>query len=146
MPIAIDGSNLGGVLGGRPGSRDPRGVLDALLPWLRTRQGRVVLVFDGAPRPDVAERYGAVEVRWSGARNADAMLVDLIRHQPAGWWVVTNDRALGRRCREAGARVLGVAEVLARARPRAAGRHGRLAAEAPVDVAFWERFFRGEVE
>jgi hypothetical protein len=144
MPIAIDGSNLGGALGGRRGARDPQAVLARLLPWLRGRRGRVVLVFDGAPRPDVAARYGAVEVRWSGAEDADAVLLRLVSRGAADWWVATNDRALGARCRALGARVLSVAETLARARPK--GPASKTGADGPVDVAFWERFFRGEVE
>ncbi len=154
MPIAIDGSNLGGALGGRRGARDARAVIDLLQPWVRAREGRVVLVFDGPAQADVATRYGAVEVRWSGAQSADTALLRLISRDPVDWWVVTNDRALATRVRDAGARALSVAELLRRAdgarapggRSGAAGSAARGKPDEQVDVAFWERFFRGEVE
>jgi hypothetical protein len=151
VPIAIDGSNLGGALGGRRGARDARAVVEILQPWVRSRQGRVVLVFDGPARADVAERYGPIEIRWSGAQSADAVLLRLIARDPVDWWVVTNDRALAARCREAGARALPVAELLRRADNPRGDRGGKPATprtkpDTQVDVAFWERFFRGEVE
>jgi len=160
VPIAIDGSNLGGALGGRRGSRDARAVVEILQPWVRQRQGRVVLVFDGPARHDVAERYGAIEIRWSGAQSADAVLLRLIAGDPVDWWVVTGDRALAARCREAGARALPVEELLRRADvpgrggvsasprrdPGAPGTTAGGKPEQQVDIAFWERFFRGEVE
>jgi len=150
VPIAIDGSNLGGALGGRRGARDARAVVESLQPWVRSRKGRVVLVFDGPARADVAERYGPIEVRWSGAQSADAVLLRLIAVDPADWWVVTDDRQLAARCRDAGARSLPVGELLRRAETPHGGRGGNRAPRAKpdeqVDVAFWERFFRGEVE
>jgi len=151
VPIAIDGSNLGGALGGRRGARDARSVVESLQPWVRHRQGRVVLVFDGPARGDVAERYGPIEIRWSGAQSADAVLLRLIARDPADWWVVTDDRALAARCRDAGARALPVGELLRRADQPPRDRGGKVAPprtkpDEQVDVAFWERFFRGEVE
>lgn len=149
MPIAIDGSNLGGSLGGRAGARDARAVVELLQPWARRRGGRVVLVFDGPPRPDVAERYGALEVRWSGAESADQVLARLVSEGPKDWWVVTNDRALAERCAALGARRIALGELVGRIPATGVRRAGmRRAGEAgdPVDVDFWERWFRGEVE
>src|SRR4029077_12289921 len=114
-------------------------VVESLQPWVRNRQGRVVLVFDGPPRADVAERYGPIEIRWSGAQSADAVLLRLIARDPVDWWVVTNDRALAARCRDAGARALPVGELLRRAENPHGEGGGRAAApmtkpDAQVDV------------
>lgn len=148
MPYLIDASNLGGVLGGRRGSRDAPAVLRFLLPWTRGR-GRVVAVFDGPARPEVADRYGPLEVRWSGTRPADEVLVALARDAAAGWTVVTGDRALARRCRELGVRVESVAALAERvARPhpgdrRRAGSDDKPAA-GPEELTHWRRVFGGE--
>jgi len=100
MPYLVDGSNLGGVLGGAAGARDPASVVAAILPWARER-GAVTLLFDGAQRPDLAAAYGALRVEWSGARSADDAIVARLTADPAAapsaWIVVTADRELARR-------------------------------------------------
>ncbi len=137
----IDGSNLGGATGGRRGARDAVAVVQRLQPWARGRRERLVVVFDGAPDPAVAKRYGALEVAWSGAgRSADDEIVRRLEASARGstaadWVVVTNDRELARRCREAGARVEGAAELVEqierRSAPRAPG--ARRSDAAPND-------------
>lgn len=122
MPYLIDASNLGGALAGARGARDPQAVVAFLAPWARDR-GLVLVVFDGPERPEIARRYGALEVRWSGARPADDLVVEVVTRDSAGWTVVTGDRELARRCRDAGARVESAAALarrVARPHPRAA--------------------------
>ncbi len=143
MPFAIDGSNLGGTLGGREGARDPVAVLTLLRPWLRARTGRVVLVFDGPQRGDLAHRIGGLELRWSGRESADTVLLRLVSSRPKDWWVVTDDADLARRVRDAGARRLRIDELLRRVPANES--ENKKSSEA-VDVEFWEKFFRGEVE
>jgi hypothetical protein len=155
MPYLIDGSNLGGRLGGRAGARDPEAVVDLLLPWSRDR-GRVVVVFDGAASARLAARYGPLEIVWSGPRSADAEIV--ARVGAAGkdsWIVVTADRELARRCRDAGARVESPTALAERAAtpPRAKRSSARAAEEAagkpPLNAAereYWRRRFAGEDE
>jgi len=104
VPYLIDASNLGGLLGGASGARDAGAVLAFLAPWARDR-GAVVVVFDGPEQSALARRYGPVEVAWSGAGSADDWIERRIARAPAEWTVVTNDRELARRCRDAGARV-----------------------------------------
>ncbi|HEV7667313.1 MAG TPA: NYN domain-containing protein [Thermoanaerobaculia bacterium] len=101
----IDGSNLGGVGGGRAGARDARAVVAWLLPWVRERsdRGRMLVVFDGAARPDVALHYGPMEVEFAAPRSADDAILARVRNSPKAWIVVTNDTALARACRELGA-------------------------------------------
>jgi hypothetical protein len=124
VPYLIDASNLGGLLGGSTGARDAAAVVRFLAPWARGRSG-VTVVFDGCPRPELAERYGALEVVWSGGRSADEVLVELARRRRAAT-VVTGDRELARRCREAGARVMPAA-VLAERVEHPHARDGRRA-------------------
>ena len=137
MPWVIDGSNLGGELGGAAGARDRVAVLHRVLPWAR-RRGRVVLVFDGPAEATLAERYGPLELLFAGAASADQSIQRLIGRQPRQWQVVTADRALAAACSERGARVVAPDELLARIDaappPSATG-------EAPVDVADWQRWF-----
>jgi len=120
------------------------------MDWARGR-GRVVAVFDGAEREQLAGGYGALEIAWSGSgRQADD---EIARRAAAGgrdWIVVTDDRELARRCRDAGARVQPVAALVARIE-RPAGSRGRRGvtagegAEKPApsadEVAYWRRVF-----
>ena len=105
MSYLIDGSNLGGVGGGRAGARDARVVVAWLLPWVRERtdRGRMIVVFDGAERPDVAVRYGPMEVEFAAPSSADDAILARVRSSPKTWIVVTNDTALARACRDLGA-------------------------------------------
>ncbi|MEP7011138.1 MAG: NYN domain-containing protein [Acidobacteriota bacterium] len=106
MSYLIDGSNLGGVGGGRTGARDARAVVAWLLPWVRERanRGRMIVVFDGVERPDVAMRYGPMEVEFAAPRSADDAILARVRTSPKTWIVVTNDTALARACRDLGAK------------------------------------------
>jgi hypothetical protein len=144
----IDASNLGGILGGSAGARDAPAVVRFLMPWARGR-GRVVVVFDGPPRPAVADHYGSLEVVWSGARSADEVLLERVRRKPAAWTVVTDDRDLARRCRDAGARVAPartLAERAARPHPRDRRRTpaSDKPAASPAELAHWRRVFGAE--
>ena len=75
MAFLIDGSNLGGWLGGGRGARDAAGVVRLLMGWARTRRGTVIVVFDGPRQTELAEAYGALRVEWSGAASADDRIV-----------------------------------------------------------------------
>jgi YacP-like NYN domain-containing protein len=148
MPYLIDASNLGGALGGQRGARDPEAVIRFLLGWARGR-GRVVVVFDGSGDARVAERYGALEVAWGGARSADDAIEALVRKQPRSWTVVTDDRELDRRCRELGARVQRADALIARVqRPHtgapaavAAARDAGKPSPSAEDVRHWREVF-----
>jgi predicted RNA-binding protein with PIN domain len=121
MPFLVDGSNLGGLRGGPRGARDAAEVVRWLLSWARTRRQEVVVVFDGPGSAEVAERYGALSVVWSGERSADDRIVERLAGDPARWTVVTADRALAARCRAAGAQVLAASDFAATLdRPRRA--------------------------
>ncbi len=150
MAYLIDASNLGGALGGRRGARAPEAVVAYLLPWARSR-GRVAVVFDGPPDPRVADRYGSLEIQWSGRKSADDVIAALVTAAPKKWLVVTADRELARRCRDAGARVEGV-EALVERTERAAqpGKRAASSREKPeataADIAHWRAVFREDDE
>jgi predicted RNA-binding protein with PIN domain len=148
VPYLVDASNLGGVLAGAAGARDAEGVVRFLAAWSR-RRGRVVAVFDGEDDGRLARRYGPLEVAWSGAgRSADATILARLRRGAGEWTVVTDDRELARRAREAGAKVVTSRELAQRIeRPhsgaRAAGRSrgGDKPEPSAADRAHWAKVF-----
>ncbi|HEX4954364.1 MAG TPA: NYN domain-containing protein [Thermoanaerobaculia bacterium] len=143
LSFLVDGSNLGGVAASRAGSRDAAAVLQRLLPWARMR-AEVVVVFDGPPRPDVAERYGSVEVRFAGARSADEVILELVAARPRHWTVVTNDAALSRASRDLGAKTRPATELHQRATEVKQQRQ-REEREKPLptadELAHWKKVF-----
>jgi predicted RNA-binding protein with PIN domain len=150
VPYLIDASNLGGVLGGRGGARNPEAVIAFLMPWARGR-GSVTVVFDGEEQPTVARRYGSLEVRWSGRKSADDVIAALAASAPRRWLVVTADRELERRCKDVGARVERVEALVERTRVAAqprTRRQGKSDKPEPnaADVAHWRGVFGGEGE
>ena len=148
MSYLIDASNLGGALGGQRGARDAETVVRFLLPCSR-RRGRVVTVFDGTASARVADRYGGLEVIWSGAgRSADEEIVRRVAAAPREWIVVTDDRELAARCRELGVRVQPVArlaEQAAAARQRE-GSKGEKPEVSAAERAHWRRIFGDDPE
>jgi hypothetical protein len=149
MPFLVDGSNLGGVVGGASGSRDRHGVLELLLPWARRR--RVTVVFDG-PAEGAATSYGNLDVRFGEGRPADQLILSLLGRRARDWTVVSDDRGLLAECQARGATVVLARELLpvllgpaARREPSERAVEGKRVAslrEGPVDVADWEEWFR----
>ena len=114
MPYLIDGSNLGGVLGGALGARDRKAVVQRLLPWTRRRR-RVTLIFDGPADPLLATRYGGLVLVYSKGRSADAVIRQIISGSGArrsDWTVITDDVELARSCQRSGAKVQPIADLL----------------------------------
>jgi hypothetical protein len=156
MPWLIDAANLGGVLGGAAGARNPQAILAALLPWARQRK-QVVVVFDGEEPSGMATRLGGVEIVWSGRQSADVVIEKRLAReaqQAKAWTVITNDRNLARRCKELGATVEPAKEFTRRsAQPAAkskADRSARAAADKPApnaqEIAHWRAVFGGEAK
>jgi hypothetical protein len=149
VPYLVDGSNLGGRLGGAAGARDRAAVLRLLLQWTRgggtarAPRRRVLVVFDGPEDAALATAYGPLRVRFSGARPADAVILDELGNSAADWWVVSADRALIAACRARGAQAVDPDEILgtqARAPAPAVDETSRH--DGRVDVAEWEAWFR----
>jgi YacP-like NYN domain len=103
VPYLLDGDNLVGSALGRRGSsgdRDP--LVREISDRLRRTKARVVLFFDGAGHPLT---LGSLSVRFSGGVSADDAIVREVSRsrRPHEAIVVTADRELARRARDAGA-------------------------------------------
>ena len=104
MPYLVDGNNLiGAERGGRASREDQAALVREISDRLRTTRARVVLFFDGAGDP---VSLGSLSVRFAGATTADdAILREVGRSsRPQEMTVVTADRELARRSRDAGGR------------------------------------------
>jgi hypothetical protein len=110
----VDGMN---VIGSRPTGwwRDRRGAMRELVAKLddfAERTGdEVGVVLDGAPFDLDSQR---VDVAFASRRGPDAADDDIAARAEPGLTVVTSDRDLVRRSREAGAGVVGAGEFLRR--------------------------------
>jgi hypothetical protein len=85
-----------------------------ILDLARRERISITLVFDGPPATGVPRRenLGRVTVIYSGASSADDVLIRLLPQRPAvqNWTLVTDDRALRARARNAGARTRRLSE------------------------------------
>ena len=114
MRWLVDGMN---VIGSRPTGwwRDRRGAMRELVARLeefaRRTGDEVGVVLDGAPF-DLASEH--VDVAFASRRGRDAADDDIAARAERGLTVVTSDRELARRSREAGAEVVGAGEFLRR--------------------------------
>lgn len=139
MPYLVDGNNLIGAERGGPASKDDQEALQReIADRLRATRARVILFFDGAGD---SLSLGGLSVRFAGTATADdAILREMGRSaRPKEITVVTADRDLARRTRDAGGRVTSPAEFWKRfgapARPAAAP-----AVEGRVDVDDWVKW------
>ena len=146
MPYLLDGNNLIGAVRrrARPSEEDRAAFLAEIADRLRRTRARATVYFDGpAGERDVS--LGNLAVRAASGESADDAIVRDVRRaaDPSSMTVVTGDRELSRRARDAGARVCAPGEFFARF-----GRRGGPGADpAPaerIDVEEWARFFEDE--
>jgi hypothetical protein len=145
MPYVVDGNNLLGLLSGkpRPSEEERRRLLRRISERLRGMRASMLVVFDGPSetgRPESA--LGSLTIRYSGRRSADDVIVEVAARSgaPADQLVVTDDRGLAARARDAGAKVLPAGSFLELiSRPPAPGTKPE-----PVDVDEWVDFFSDE--
>ncbi|MGH9316742.1 MAG: NYN domain-containing protein [Thermoanaerobaculia bacterium] len=142
MPYFLDGNNLIGHARGisRPSEEDRRALVGEIAARLRRTRARAVLFFDGSI--DKASWLGNLEIREVGTSADDAIVAGVERARNSREiLVVTADRALARRVREAGGRTLAPQEFW-----QSFGTKGeRPGAEpAKVDVDEWIRYFEDE--
>jgi hypothetical protein len=144
LPYFLDGNNLVGTARRtpRPSEEDRGALVRELCDRLRQTRARAVLFFDG-PSPGGASDLGSLSLRYSGGEAADDRIVAEIarRGSPADVVVVTGDRGLARRAKEAGARAMAPKDFWARfgAAATVVGQE-----TTTVDVDEWLRYFSDE--
>ena len=143
MPYVLDGNNLIGRerRSGRASEEDRAALVRELADRLRRTRARAVVVFDGPAAP--ASTLGSLCVRQPGGSADEAILREVRRSaSPREIVVVTADRELARRAREAGAK-----SVSPEAFWKSFGTAGGEASSdepAAVDVEEWTRYFSDE--
>ena len=146
MPYLLDGNNLiGSVLGrSRPTEEDRQALVAEIADRLRRSRATTRLYFDG-PVGNRATALGSLSVQASSAGGADDAIVrDVARAaDPSSMIVVTADRDLQRRVREAGGKTCAPSEFFVRF-GRREGRQDSPGSGERVDVEEWTRFFEDE--
>ena len=144
MPYLIDGNNLiGRARRGKASDGDRSALIRELSDRLRRTRAQVVLVFDGT---GAAASLGSLSIRFSGPRTADDAIVRelSLSRNPRDLTVVTADRDLARRARDAGSQVAAPEEFWSRFGSAGSGRELRSSDPPPVDVEEWTHFFEDE--
>ena len=118
MHAVVDGHNAIGRLGIT--AADDEGRRRVLLARVARVTTDATVFFDAQGAPPLAptvDREGGLDVRFSRAREADEEILAFVRAaaQPGALLVVTDDRELSGRARQAGAKASGVAEFFASA-------------------------------
>lgn len=146
MPYFLDGNNLIGRARGsaRPTEEDSAALIREVAARLRRSRASAVIFFDG-PGGQRPSALGSLSVRYPRSGSADDAILGQIgaSRAPAEIVVVTWDRELARRARDAGAKWLDPDAFW----ERFGARRGRVADEAeppPVDVEDWMKYFGGK--
>lgn len=143
MPYWLDGNNLIGqsVAQAREQPRVRIEFLRQLAEWKSSRGGRITVYFDG-DESDPRIAAPGIPVRFSAPLDTDAAMLRRLREirRPSEVIVVTNDRSLRLRCREAGAAVMDWSQFSSRMN---AGRPGSRCESRQDDIAIrdWARYF-----
>jgi len=105
--LLVDGTNLLHALGRAAGPLPPAAVIGRLRALVPAGVAATV-VLDGTPAPGAIDRRltSGIEVRYSGRRPADALLVDLAGMAPETTLIVTDDNELATSLRRFGARTV----------------------------------------
>lgn len=145
MPYLLDGNNLIGSARrtARPSEEDRQALVAEVAERLRRTRARATIFFDG-PAGERATSLGPLSVHLAAGQSADDAIVRAVSgsRAPGEAIVVTADRALAARVRDAGGRVLAPEAFFARV--------GAVAVPSPperdarVDVDDWLRYFADE--
>jgi predicted RNA-binding protein with PIN domain len=144
MPYWFDGNNLIGQ--SAAAAKANAGVRKAFLSTLcslhRSGGGRFLVYFDGEDYDRSAAPPG-VAVRYSAPVSTDDVILRRLTEiqRPEEVIVVTNDRELMIRCRNAGAATMNWLEFTSKMQSRSVCRAGRSNQEKPVDVEDWIQYF-----
>jgi predicted RNA-binding protein with PIN domain len=144
MPYFLDGNNLIGQARrtARPSEKDRGEFLAEIADRLRATRAKATVFFDGSGERNSS--LGSLSIRQSGAERADDVILREIGRfrEPREVVVVTADRELLRRARDAGASTMSPEQFWSRFGRAPAGK-GR-AEPSKVDVEEWLRYFEDE--
>ncbi len=144
VPYWFDGNNLIGqsAATARADRRARRAFLDKLSSYHRSGGGRFLVYFDGDD-PGRSASPAGVAVRYSAPASADEAILRRLREiqYPSEVIVVTNDRELMGRCRDAGASALDWREFSSKMESRFSRRKPGKTPQEKVDVEEWLRYF-----
>jgi predicted RNA-binding protein with PIN domain len=147
VPYLLDGNNLIGKVRrtSRPNEDDRAALIAELTDRLRSTKATAILFFDGP----VGRRtsLGSLSIREAGGSGADeAILREIGRSRaPRESTVVTADRGLARRVREAGARTISPEDFWSSFGASSKGKtEGARRDEERVDVEDWLKYFEDE--
>jgi hypothetical protein len=129
----------------RPSQEDRAALIAEIAARLRQTRARATIFFDG-PVGERTASLGSLTVRVPSRGSADDAIVGEVERSaaPGESIVVTADRGLGRRCRDAGAKVCSPDEFFARFGARAKAPERGRDAVGKVDVDEWMRYFSDE--
>lgn len=136
MPYFLDGNNLIGLARkkARPGEDDRQALIAELTSRLRSTRATVRLFFDGEGR---AGSFGSLSVSGASGSADEAILREIGKtNDPRQIIVVTADRELSRRVRDAGGKTMAPADFWKRIAAPASG-----VTDAKVDVDEWLDYF-----
>lgn len=146
MPYLLDGNNLIGIVRrtSLPSEEDRSALIGEIAGRLRSTRAHATIFFDG-PAGGRTTSLGSLTVRIAGGGDADEAIVREVERarSPAETVVVTADRGLARRVRDAGGRVSEPAEFFERF-GRERGQRGPAPAQGSVDVEDWVKYFAAE--
>ena len=146
MPYLLDGNNLIGTYLGasRPSQADRQALVQEIADRLRRTRARATIVFDG-PAGERLTGLGALTVRVAEGRSADDEIVAAVERSraPGELTVVTGDRQLASRVKDAGGKVVTPVAFFERFGASGGAGVGRKGAGA-VDVEEWMRYFEDE--
>jgi predicted RNA-binding protein with PIN domain len=144
MPYWFDGNNLIGqsVEAARADPRIGAAFLSALSSCRKSGGGRFLVYFDG-DAPNRSPAPPGVSIRYSAPLSTDEAIVRRLKEirNPSEIIVVTNDRELMIRCRDAGAAIMDWSRFNSKMKFRSGPARSRSVTEDEVDVEDWLRYF-----
>jgi len=144
MPYWFDGNNLIGqsAASARADPRIRQAFLGLLSAYHKSGGGRFLVYFDGDD-PGSSPAPRGIAVRYSAPLSTDEAILRRLREIqfPSEVIVVTNDRQLMARSRDAGASALNWRDFAAKMESRSARRKPGRSSQETVDVEEWLRYF-----
>jgi predicted RNA-binding protein with PIN domain len=145
MPYWFDGNNLIGqsAAAAKADKQTRRAFLSTLSSYHKSGGGKFLVYFDGDAH-DASTAPPGVAVRYSAPESTDAAILRRLREiqQPSEVIIVTNDRELMARCRNAGAATLDWRQFTSRMQSRPTVQYRKTNDQQErVDVEDWMRYF-----